>query len=747
MKLFNSLCCTTAYRMLVIFALTSCLATIANSQNLKSNFLPPGSIIFRAFDNNIDGNGKDYIALTSLVYLETGDKFSLTNAKYVSNTNSTHWEAAPRNSFSSIEFQYLGIEPLEPSTNFCFYIGIEGAVNVIDIFINGEPGLDQFGVSESVQGNTSNINLSSIDPNSLYITQGEWYEENGNYNLSGNVIDGINIGSSLADWQQTGIPNEIGGTTLSTGNTPGDYYGILSCNGAVYVCDFTDIQPLLENWLISTQTDPVDLDPQEFCDHLCDVICDDCAFDVDIFLDNNCNLIATEVACEAPYQYNWQRLQDGEWVNISVSTSQDGSIDPLIDVYSDYTYRLVIYCDQYCTNESEPINPLGCGTEPCLAEIEGFQSSCYLWVTVDACVTVSSATSYQWFELIDGIYSPIWGATQSFYNANSDGQYRVEVSGCNFCPDLFWEFILEEIEIDAAVNIAECCDYYICLPIIPNTPINNIVLFDGTHLNQSQGFNFPYLNQPNSLDNLVTDINNWLDTSICDGQAYWTTDTSCNAKGQPFGIALIITNALPDLFRYVIFNFDQTADFQITCYESTNGHVLSVTPPCEDYTSILWSTGDQDVTTITYTGIATYHTVTITCPDGCVWESDINLNTNDDDLPEGFVSIEEHSISENIVPIHSALEQKKLSDQTYTIFPNPTLGRFSLTHNSSGMSQAPLSINILTLRGQIAAKYNNIKLNDNQTYQFDISDLTAGIYLINIIEGTQVFTQKLVLVK
>jgi hypothetical protein len=82
-------------------------------------------------------------------------------------------------------------------------------------------------------------------------------------------------------------------------------------------------------------------------------------------------------------------------------------------------------------------------------------------------------------------------------------------------------------------------------------------------------------------------------------------------------------------------------------------------------------------------------------------------------------------------------ESESISNNSFNIFPNPTSGSFTLQRSDNDIAD----VKILDLTGRIIIDRKNIT---ETNIILDISDQTAGIYLVRITSGTEVKTLRLI---
>jgi hypothetical protein len=92
----------------------------------------------------------------------------------------------------------------------------------------------------------------------------------------------------------------------------------------------------------------------------------------------------------------------------------------------------------------------------------------------------------------------------------------------------------------------------------------------------------------------------------------------------------------------------------------------------------------------------------------------------------------------------SGIETGLTLDKYISVYPNPNTGIFNISANLP--AQEKIRISITNVLGQEIAVINNGVLLQN-TYKVDLSNQPAGMYLLNIVSGTQTLTKRIEIVK
>lgn len=101
--------------------------------------------------------------------------------------------------------------------------------------------------------------------------------------------------------------------------------------------------------------------------------------------------------------------------------------------------------------------------------------------------------------------------------------------------------------------------------------------------------------------------------------------------------------------------------------------------------------------------------------------------------------VREGVIIDNPVINGAPLNVETFSDESFSVFPNPSTGIFNLKTNASEL----ISISILDITGKQIFKESNITLSNN-TYQIDLNEYSSGVYVLNIQTSTTRTIKKLI---
>ena len=659
--------------------------------------------------------------------IEPGTRFSVVSGPYYStNENEGFWSSSALSGggFSNINVIYTGDVSIEEGTNFCIFInessnnlgdGFDVSGLIPSISLNGIDRTSDFIFNSGGDGNSLNIDFNT--DNTFYITQGKFLLKGGNYYLSGSVLDGIKIGNYKEYPIPEGIPQSLG-SDISDVNVPefngGSYYGILVCDGEIYICDITEYILNTENWTIfSGEMDEVDL--QAICDELCGYM-NDCEGELSITV-NDCTLsLESELPCEEATYYKWKHYSSPEWVILDEGPVIANTIPQYLSSVNGL-YLLEVECADGCSYSSQPpIFVHNC--EECIAEVNIYQNGCTLVSTLTNC---SGNPEYQWYVWENNQWVLITGANNPNYQPSEPGLYQVRIVGCENCSENIAEYLYEdEAEVFLVEEIIETESYEIC----PQCNIIEDIIVNGIHLNElTDFFTFPYYgyNSSPSWQDLINHLNVWL-LSIGDpGEAFlWGDKIVCfQVRCTELEFQILIMDCEESSQNWNIIDYP--------CYEQIRALHASV--PCTPI-SYLWSTGET-TETIEYTG--GYYSVTVTCENGCTYTGHYGLNPN---------PIVYHNTENGNGNSSSLLNKQKIDLKAY---PIPAKDEINFIANVDRDGTYNLIIynmmgdNVMTFKAKLDKGITNlppVKL-----------DIPPGVYIIILSDDRSKVSKKIVIAK
>ncbi|WP_169737655.1 choice-of-anchor D domain-containing protein [Thermonema rossianum] len=226
-------------------ALSAATSTPFNVYN--QTVLQPGDLMIVGYDNSISGP-TDRLAIVALVDIIPGTSFVLANAVYEvgdpANVRSGRWfdcNGTAGTNISAYRITYNGAANLPAGSVIC--MDLPGTGYATNFSVGGAPSTD-FAVS-SIDGGCGNmspfVNISTNDPDAIFLMQGSWVCHGSYYTFSGRVLSGIQSGgnwysvsddlSSLPDGaakRQSRIPPAIECFAIQSIGSPINYYAYYS---------------------------------------------------------------------------------------------------------------------------------------------------------------------------------------------------------------------------------------------------------------------------------------------------------------------------------------------------------------------------------------------------------------------------------------------------------------------------------------------------------------------------------------
>ncbi len=176
-----------------------------NATPNTETFFEPGDLIIVGYDNKANSTGNDSITILTMVDILPNTTFWYTNATYevgaLANEITEAWHACNTTAdayIGSQQFTYLGPDILPAGSTFCMTIGV-GQVLGSDFTIHQSSGTGTYNFSDGVipAGFYDNINISTTNPDSIFLMQGSWSTDLGGYRLfNGTILSGIQDGAN-----------------------------------------------------------------------------------------------------------------------------------------------------------------------------------------------------------------------------------------------------------------------------------------------------------------------------------------------------------------------------------------------------------------------------------------------------------------------------------------------------------------------------------------------------------------------
>jgi hypothetical protein len=192
--------------------------------NINPTLLRTGDLVLIAYDNTFSGSN-DAIRLLTMVDINPGTKFLWTNATYetgglpAANVRTDKWyecvTPSPTGNVPYLEFTYNGTTVIPPGSVFCIETVTSGTTSTITAVTNAGvvvPNTSFSIVCKSADGSTGLghgiVNISSTQPDSMFLLQGNFNYDVAGSTFVGTVLSGVQDGGlwyDLAD-DLSGIP-------------------------------------------------------------------------------------------------------------------------------------------------------------------------------------------------------------------------------------------------------------------------------------------------------------------------------------------------------------------------------------------------------------------------------------------------------------------------------------------------------------------------------------------------------------
>ena len=694
--------------------------------------LPPRGLFFSGIANTGEPYNTTAFYLSNTVDMEPGTSFSIVNGTYnPGGSGGGTWSGASGNPFSTIYVIYVGDQVMEAGNNFCIFIT---DINPLDfssgmsISVNGIDQTQNFMISSG--GTPNDIKIGRNRSGTYYLTQGSWYKQKGSYKLMGTVIDGISYGKTRSELQAFGIPTDLGGDMSVIdgfgGNTDGSFYGILVCDGLIYVCDITDYILDPDNWEMYVGDDG-QVDLQALCDDLCGYATD-CEDDIEINLEDCILSLVSDLPCDEPLTYKWEKLNSNdEYEVVEEGLIIVGEV-PDYQVTENGVYILEIECDGGCVFNSNPVIANNCGE--CIATVVITQSDCHLIAELTNC---NGDPEYQWYQLIDNIWVEIPGATEYKYDAVEPGMYQVAVTGCQNCEILYDEYeYLDEATITLEKEEIELKNFVFCgwWDLLFNITI------DGEGMYNQPEYHFPYVYNGSSnemdIDSLVQHINNWLEHHDYYGHARVV-------GGKPSCIYIDCTDRDFETLEFIwndslyIEKWEEIDD----TYKCEAYHlILRASAPCTPV-SFLWSTGETTETVVYDPNNGKYE-VTVTCENGCTYTGEKHFY-----VLQGLIANNNPKDKKDELINKTIKQYNEQESNNLTIYPVPTDDWIKIDINTKESGE--YNFEISTLLGENVKTIKQKLKKGRNIIDIDTGYLSSGVYLIKVQDHLEYGTAKMVI--
>ena len=165
----------------------------------------PGDLMFVGFTNAIiPSGGDDVFSVMNLVDLPVGTQFMFVNAAYElgapANVRTDRWYgsggASINKDVAAQLLTYTGATTLTAGSVIC--VRMPSTTLASEVFVNGIDRSADFRISNAGTPSVS-VNISTGDPDAIFLMQGLWTEQSDHYTFDGRVLGGIHDGGT---WYQ-----------------------------------------------------------------------------------------------------------------------------------------------------------------------------------------------------------------------------------------------------------------------------------------------------------------------------------------------------------------------------------------------------------------------------------------------------------------------------------------------------------------------------------------------------------------
>ena len=167
------------------------------------------------------------------------------------------------------------------------------------------------------------------------------------------------------------------------------------------------------------------------------------------------------------------------------------------------------------------------------------------------------------------------------------------------------------------------------------------------------------------------------------------------------------------------------------CTESGFEIEYIIDPPCEDFTSIEWSTGDVNTTSIIIQeeDLPEQVAATVTCPNGCVWEIEFEPS-NEPQIQANEVP-QSSLLSSGIDP-HATTRSITNAEERLQVFPNPSTDNVNVTIQSTLVEEA-IDIHLYNVEGRLVLSKKYTSNSEGKLItRLDLSSLHPGLYFMKV---------------
>ncbi len=266
------------------YKITTPARNSVSTSTTTGTILSPGDMVLIGYDNTISG-AIDKFVLSPLVDLVAGSSFSLVNATYELYTNANErtrqWRSC---GFATPEIGEIASvkitinQAISKGSIICFETpGLGNAINNLSVNATAWTNGVQYTYSNNGSVTNSSINISTTNPDPIFIVQGDWVKDfSGNFaTLDGRVLAGLQdgglwyqsnqstIGVTGQGSRRSRIPPEIECYAVQGNNTPGSYSSYYKLTSSLrtgaHPAILRNVVDFINNWINATPSGGDDL--------------------------------------------------------------------------------------------------------------------------------------------------------------------------------------------------------------------------------------------------------------------------------------------------------------------------------------------------------------------------------------------------------------------------------------------------------------------------------------------------------
>ena len=226
---------------------------------------PP--LIIRGFDTKVDDCGSQQILITSFEDIKSGFEFNISSGKY----SDSEMNFDVDSDLDVVNVTYVGPDTIYSGSNICIFFYCVDKNTDIDILVDGDIKTSEFLLTYR-NNSFGNKMLFTDGSRELFISNGNFFEQQGRTLLNGNVYDGLSFAESSNTVPSTLNDRDIriplgGDPTDSNGGERDSLYGFVLC-GDFDICTGEYEITKRVNWVVAVGTSEREL--ESLCDELCE---------------------------------------------------------------------------------------------------------------------------------------------------------------------------------------------------------------------------------------------------------------------------------------------------------------------------------------------------------------------------------------------------------------------------------------------------------------------------------------------